>query len=70
MKMNGNSPSENVKIDYLKRVGPFCDISASGSTVLTMGAVKEILADLFGITNYEEQCNGGWLGAPIIGYVT
>jgi hypothetical protein len=56
MKMNGNSPSANVKIDYLKRVGPFCDISASGTTTLTMAAVKEILADLLGITNVGEQC--------------
>lgn len=70
MKMNGNSPSADVKIDYLKRVGPFCDISASGSTILNMRAVRVILADLFEITNYEEQCQGGWFGAPIFGYIT
>ncbi len=70
MNMNGNTPSANVKIDYLKRVGPFCDISASGSTILTMRSVRVILADLFEITNYQEQCQGGWFGAPIFGYIT
>jgi hypothetical protein len=71
MKMNGNSPSANVKIDYLKRVGPFCDISASGSTVLTMGAVKESSLPIYlGSPTMKNNAMGVCSVLPILGYVT